>query len=286
MYLDTIITNALAIRRDALALLYFAGSGHPGGALSCADIVAYLWEKELQYKNTNWQIDDRNRLILSKGHSIATLYAAAGRSGLIPANLALTLRKLGSPLQGHPCVLATPWVETSTGSLGQGLSVGIGMALGLRHQNIGGRVYVIMGDGEMQEGEVWEGAMSAAHFKLENICVIVDYNKLQSDDLNENIMGIESLIDKWKSFNWAVQDVDGHDMVAIERAIMNTKEIRMQPSVILANTIKGKGVSFMENVPAWHGSVKITPEQFKHALNDLGLDSDQMEAYLNGTFWN
>ena len=267
-------------------MLYHAKSGHPGGVLSCADIVAFLWEHELVYKNSDWQKPDRNRMILSKGHSVAVIYAAAGRSGLIEPGHASSLRKLGSPLQGHPHVLDTPWVETSTGSLGQGFSVAVGMALGLRHQNISSRVYVILGDGEMQEGEVWEAAMSAAHFKLDNLCVIVDYNKMQSDDLNENIMTLEPLVDKWRSFNWAVREIDGHDMKDIESAIGNAKKVKKQPSVIVAHTLKGKGVSFMEGVPSWHGSVKITSDQLKQALKDLGASQDQIDDYLNGTFWS
>jgi transketolase len=274
------------IRRDALALLYHAGSGHPGGALSCADIVAYLWKEELAYHGENWQTKDRNRLVLSKGHSVATIYAAAGRTGLISPDQATSLRKINSLLQGHPHVKDTPWVETSTGSLGQGFSSAIGMALGLRHQNIASRVYAILGDGELQEGQVWEGAMSAAHFKLDNLCVIVDYNKMQSDDTNENIMGLEPLADKWRSFNWDVQEIDGHDISVIENAIMKSKKVRGKPSMVIAHTIKGKGVSFMEGVPAWHGSVAITAEQLKQSLQDLGTESNQMEIYINGTFWN
>ena len=273
------------IRRDALALLYHAGSGHPGGSLSCADIVAYLWKKELTYHDNNWQTEDRNRLVLSKGHSVATIYAAAGRTGLIDPEHATSLRKINSSLQGHPHIKDTPWVETSTGSLGQSFSSAIGMALGLRHQNITSRVYVILGDGELQEGQVWEGAMSAAHYKLDNLCVVLDYNKMQSDDTNENIMGLEPLVDKWRSFNWAVQEIDGHDISAIETAISNAKKVAGQPSIIIAHTIKGKGVSFMEGVPTWHGSVAITTKQFKQALQDLGIESDQMEAYINGNFW-
>jgi transketolase len=281
---DPLYEFAADIRRDSLALLYHAGSGHPGGTLSCADMVAYLWKKELAYHG-EWQKQDRNRLVLSKGHAAAIIYAAAGRTGLIEPGQATSLRKIDSSLQGHPHVKDTPWVETSTGSLGQGFSSAIGMALGLRHQKINSRVYAILGDGELQEGEVWEGAMFAAHFKLDNLCVIVDYNKMQSDDTNENIMGLEPLKDKWTSFNWDVQEIDGHDMLAIDEAITNTKNVTGQPSIIIAHTIKGKGVSFMEAVPTWHGSVAITADQLKQALQDLELEPDQMEAYINGDFW-
>ncbi len=276
---------ATIIRRDALALLFHGNSGHPGGSLSCADFVAFLWEYELSYKAMDWQQLHRNRLVLSKGHSVASIYAAAGRSGLIDPKNATTLRHLGSPLQGHPHVLNTPWVETSTGSLGQGLSVAVGMALGLRYQNIDSRVYVIIGDGEMQEGEVWEAAMCAAHYRLDNLCVIVDYNKLQSDDLNENVMGLEPIVDKWKSFNWIAQEIDGHNKYEIEAAINKAKDYKGQPSIIIGHTLKGKGVSFMEGVPSWHGSVKITSQQLEQALFDLGATPLQIQSYLNGTFW-
>lgn len=285
---DLNIINDFAryLRRDALALLYHAGSGHPGGSLSCADIIACLWKQELTYHKSDWHRDNRNRLVLSKGHSVATIYAAAGRSGLIKPSQAITLRKIDSSLQGHPHVKDTPWVETSTGSLGQGFSSAIGMAMGLRHQNIASRVYAILGDGELQEGQVWEGAMSAAHFHLDNLCAIVDYNKMQSDDTNENIMGLEPLCDKWRSFNWDVQEIDGHDITAIQSAISCSKKVTGRPSVIIAHTIKGKGVSFMEGVPTWHGSVALTIEQLKSALEDLETNSDQVEAYINGNFWN
>lgn len=288
MIKDTKIITDFAndIRCDALALLYHAGSGHPGGTLSCSDIVAYLWKEELTYHCGNWQRKDRNRLVLSKGHSVATIYAAAGRSGLIEPDQATSLRKINSVLQGHPHVKDTPWVETSTGSLGQGFSSAIGMAIGLRHQHIDSRVYAILGDGELQEGQVWEGVMSAAHFKLDNLCAIVDYNKMQSDDTNENIMGLEPLADKWRSFNWDVQEIDGHDILAIDKAITKSKEMTGKPSMILAHTIKGKGVSFMENVPTWHGSVAITTEQLTQSLQNLGAEPKQIEGYINGNFWN
>lgn len=284
--IETLQNFARLIRKDALALLYHAHSGHPGGSMSCADIVACLWQNEMSYHRSNWRLPDRNRLILSKGHSVATIYAAAGRSGLLDPTYASTLRHLGSPLQGHPHVLDTPWVETSTGSLGQGFSVSLGMALGLRHQQIGARIYAVLGDGEMQEGEVWEAAMSAAHFKLDNLCAIVDYNKMQSDNLNSNIMGIEPLAEKWRSFNWSVEEIDGHNIAIIDAAISRAKAVRGKPSIIIAHTIKGKGVSFMEGVPAWHGSVNITKEQLQNALSDLSATSAEIDKYLSGTFWS
>lgn len=282
---DNISRFAQTLRRDSLALLFHAGSGHPGGALSCADIVAYLWTRELEYSSDNWERPDRNRLILSKGHSVATVYAAAGQAGLLPSDTSNTLRHTGSPLQGHPHVLSTPWVETSTGSLGQGFSVAIGIALGLRHQGISSRVFVILGDGELQEGEVWEGAMCAAQFSLDKLCVFVDYNKLQSDDQNKNIMGVEPLADKWTSFGWDVSEIDGHDIQALHMSVQNAKRNVTKPSVIIAHTIKGKGVSYMENVPSWHGSVQLKRTELIDALSELNVKDHEMDTYLIGSFW-
>jgi transketolase len=177
----------------------------------------------------------------------------------------------------------TPWVEASTGSLGQGFSVGIGMAMGFRHQQDPSRVYIVLGDGELQEGEVWEGAMCASHHKLDNLCAIVDYNKLQSDDLNANIMGLEPLRSKWEAFNWHVLEIDGHDFEQIEQAFATAKEIKDKPTVIIAHTIKGNGISFMAGVPAWHGSVKLRPEELEQALDDLGVHPMEISKYINGS---
>ncbi|MDZ7771588.1 MAG: transketolase [Balneolaceae bacterium] len=284
--LETSREFARQIRRDALALLYHAGSGHPGGSLSSADLVAWLWQNELHYRAGEWEREDRNRLVLSKGHCVPIIYAAAGNSGLIDPSEAADLRHIGTRLQGHAHVGDTPWVETSTGSLGQGFSVSIGMAMGLRHRGIGSRVYAIVGDGEMQEGEIWEGAMCAAHHGLDNLTAILDYNKMQSDDLNENIMGIAPIVDKWRSFNWEVQEIDGHDMEQIASAVAKAKEVKGRPQMIVAHTIKGKGVSYMEGVPTWHGSAKIKKDEFITALEELGITNEDMKPYLNGTFWN
>ena len=274
------------LRRDALALLYFAESGHPGGVLSCADIVATLWLSELSYGTTGRLLPDRNRLVLSKGHSVAAVYAAAGLSGLVDPEWATCMRNIDSPLQGHPHVGDTPWVETSTGSLGQGFSCSIGMALGLQHQGIDALVFVVLGDGELQEGQVWEGAMSAAHYELGNLCAVVDCNGLQSDDTTESIMGIHPVADKWRSFGWDVHEVDGHDITELLGALAATKRAGAQPSVLLADTVKGKGVSFMEGVPEWHGSVKISTGEFRRALEELGASEDEIKRYVEGRFWN
>lgn len=272
-----------SIRADALAGIYFAGSGHPGGALSCVDVLVTLLGPRASHHLFQSQND---RFVLSKGHAAPALYAVGAELGWISKSEIPRLRKLGSPLQGHPHVGTTPWVETSTGSLGQGFSVAIGMAMGLRHLDDFSRVYVMLGDGELQEGEVWEGAMCAAHYKLDNLCAIVDYNKLQSDDYNENIMGLEPLRAKWEAFNWNVLEIDGHNFEQIEQAFLTAKESKDRPTVIIAHTIKGKGVSFMEGVPAWHGSVKLRPKELEQALRDLGTQEEDIPAYLDGSIWS
>ena len=280
-----VLAFATEIRRLALSMIYHAGSGHPGGCLSSAELMAYLWGIELQ--EGNWKIDDpydedRHRFILSKGHSCPALYAAAAIVGLLPHSALPGFRKMGSVLQGHPDVLSTPWVHTSTGSLGQGFSAAIGMALGLKYKKGSARIYVMLGDGELQEGMVWEGVMSAGHYHLDNLCAIVDYNKMQSDDLNRHIMGLEPLRDKWSAFHWHVKEIDGHDPVAIGEAFQWAKHLHGKPSVIIAHTIKGKGVSFMEGIPAWHGSVKIQEEEMMQALGDLETPVEDISRYIEG----
>jgi len=268
---------AKQVRIFSLILLYHAKSGHPGGSLSCADLTSYLWKKELQYTPNDFSNKSRNRLVLSKGHSVATIYACAYLTGLIDEDELRSLRQINSRLQGHPHIKDTPWVETSTGSLGQGFSVALGMAMGLSYQNITSNVYAILGDGELQEGIVWETAMAAAHHKVNNLIAFIDYNKLQSDDSNENIIGLEPLESKWKSFNWDVQVIDGHNFSEIDLSISASKKSD-KPSLIIANTIKGKGVSFMEGVPGWHGSVEMTEDQIKNAIRSLEPDSSNLES--------
>lgn len=260
---------AAEIRRLSLTSIHAAESGHPGGALSSADIVAYIFEKELKRSSYQWPHEQRDRFVLSKGHACPVLYAAAAKSGWLDVASVDSLRKLGSNLQGHPCAVKAPWVEASTGSLGQGFSAAIGMAMGLRYQKLEARVYALLGDGEMQEGQVWEGFMCAAQYKLSNFCAIIDYNKLQSDDLNENIIGLEPLVQKLQAFNWNVIDIDGHDFEQIASAFENTRQCSDKPSVIVAHTIKGKGISYMEGHPGWHGSVKMSDDDLQKALADL-----------------
>jgi transketolase len=270
-------------RRHAIAAIYHAGSGHPGGAMSSADIMACLFGAELNLWPDSIDDPDRDRFVLSKGHGAPTLYAVAAHYGLCNAREALRLRRFGSPFQGHPHVGDLPWVETSTGSLGQGFSVALGMAMGLKIQRRVPRVYTLLGDGELQEGEVWEAAMCAAHHRLDNLCVVIDYNKLQSDDRNSNIMALEPLAAKWRAFEWAVAEIDGHDIPAILSTLRRAAATHGRPSVIIAHTIKGKGVPYMENVPQWHGSVKLTPEQADEALRALGASREEIKEWLDGS---
>jgi transketolase len=283
---DIVTEIALAARfarQHAIAAIYHAGSGHPGGAMSSADIVACLFGAELNIWPDRIDDPDRDRFVLSKGHGAPMLYAIGARYGFCNPRAALRLRKLGSPFQGHPHVGDLPWVETSTGSLGQGFSVALGMAMGLKLQKRASRVYALLGDGELQEGEVWEAAMCAAHHRLDNLCVLIDYNKLQSDDRNEKIMAIEPLAAKWRAFEWAVAEIDGHDISAILTTLRRAVATRGRPSVIIAHTIKGKGVPYMENVPQWHGSVKLTPAQAEEALLALGASRDETKEWLDGS---
>lgn len=268
-------------RKHAIAAIYHAGSGHPGGAMSSADILACLFGAELNMWPDDLNNPHRDRFVLSKGHGAPALYAVASHFGYCSPRDALTLRKFGSKFQGHPHVLDLPWVETSTGSLGQGFSVALGMAMGLKLQKSQARVYTLLGDGELQEGEVWEAAMCAAHHKLDNLCAIIDYNKLQSDDRNDNIMRIEPLAAKWRAFDWAVAEVDGHNIHEILRTFRRASASQGRPQIIIANTIKGKGVPYMENVPSWHGSVKLTREQAEEALQALGSNRQEIEEFLD-----
>lgn len=278
----TLEAHAREIRRLSIAAIYHAASGHPGGSLSCADILSILYGAELGIDRTTAASPDRNRFILSKGHAAPALYAAWAAFGLMEPNTALSLRKLGAVAQGHPHVLDTPLAETSTGSLGQGFSVAIGMALGLRHQQSPARVYSLLGDGELQEGEIWEGAMCAAHHRLSNLCAIVDYNKLQSDDRNAAIMGLEPLAQKWRAFGWHTLAISGHDIPAIMAGLHDARAMQERPTVLIAHTVKGKGVPYMEDQPLWHGSVKLTREQTETALIALDTTPTQIMELLDG----
>jgi transketolase len=272
---------AAFVRKHVIASIYHAGSGHPGGALSCADMMACLFGAELNLWPSQLDDPDRDRFVLSKGHAAPALYAAGAHYGFCDEKDALGLRKLNSRFQGHPHVLDLPWVETSTGSLGQGFSVAVGMAMGLRLQNRSARVYTMLGDGEMQEGEVWEAAMCAAHHGLDNLCVLIDYNKLQSDNRNDAIMRLEPLAAKWRAFEWAIAEIDGHNISEILKTFRRAGSTTGRPSVIIAHTTKGKGVPYMENVAAWHGSVKLTREQAEDALQALGASQHETKELLD-----
>jgi transketolase len=274
---------ATTIRRLTIVALYHAGSGHPGGALSATDLLAQLYGVELNLWPEHTQDPDRDRFVLSKGHACPALYAAWVALGYAEKPLILSLRKLGGPFQGHPHVLDTPLAETSTGSLGQGFSAAIGMAIGLRRKISNARVYAMLGDGELQEGEVWEGAMCAGHYGLGNLCAVIDYNKLQSDDRNECIMSLEPLADKWRAFRWRVIEIDGHDMEEMSQAFSEARRERFKPTVVIAHTIKGRGVPFMENLPAWHGSVKLSREDCERALRSLGVSPSEIDGWIDGT---
>ncbi|MBM3308354.1 MAG: transketolase [Candidatus Eisenbacteria bacterium] len=254
-----------------LVALAAAGSGHAGGTLSIMDITAalYLHVADHDPKNPSWQ--DRDRIIWSTGHKAPSLYLGLGMAGFCDVEDVVTLRKLYSPFQGHPHWLKLPGVEVSSGSLGQGLSVAVGMALAARLDKRDSRVYCIMGDGEQQEGQIWEAVMEAGHFKLDSLCGIIDKNRLQIDGWVEDVMGVDPLVEKYKSFNWNVIEIDGHNMEEIVDAFERARMTKGKPTLILADTVKGKGVSFMEDVAGWHGK-SPSIEQMWEGLKELGLD--------------
>ena len=258
------------IRINIIKMLGYAGSGHLGGSLSAADIITalYLYVMRIDPKNPNWE--DRDRFILSKGHAAPALYAALAEAGFFPEEKLWQLRKLNGDLSGHPDMRKTPGVDMTTGSLGQGLSVANGMAITAKLTNKNYRIYVLLGDGEVQEGQVWEAAMTSSTHRLDNLCAILDYNGLQIDgSIGEVKSGLEPLVDKWKAFNWNVIEIDGHNHEAIIEAFEDAKKAKEVPSIIIARTIKGKGVSFMERKVEYHG-VAPTEEECQRALKELG----------------
>lgn len=259
--------KAKQIRRLIIKMLAQAGSGHPGGSLSAADIITCLYFKVMRYnpKEPNWP--ERDRFHMSKGHCCPALYAALSEAGYFPLEHLWTLRKLGSLLQGHPD-RRTPGVEVASGSLGQGLSVALGMALSCRIDKKNYRVYCLLGDGEIQEGNIWEAAMACAHYKCDDLCAVLDYNGFQIDGCIKEIMNLEPLVDKWRSFGWHTIEIDGHNIKEILNALEEAKTIKSKPSIIIAHTIKGKGVSFMENVLDFHGRAP-TKEEAEKALKEL-----------------
>lgn len=259
---------AKKIRIDIIEAITAAGSGHPGGSLSVADIIATLYFDKMNIDPENPKWEERDRLVLSKGHVAPALYAALAEKGYFKREYLKTLRKNDSFLQGHPDMKKTPGVDVSTGSLGQGLSIANGMALAGRLNHKDYYIYVILGDGEIQEGQVWEAAMSSAHYKLNHVIAFLDFNGLQIDGTNEEVMNVNPVDDKFRSFGWDVQVIDGHNCDAIATAIDKAKRNIDKPSIIICKTIKGKGVSFMENEVGWHGTAPNT-EQAKRALEEL-----------------
>lgn len=266
--IEQLKAKAKEIRRHIIRMTAAAGSGHPGGSLSATDIVTALYFAVLRLNPGNPNDPDRDRFILSKGHAAPLLYAVLAERGFFPLAELLTLRKLGSRLQGHPDMRKLPGVEMSTGSLGQGLSVGVGMALAARLDGRDYRVYVLLGDGECQEGQVWEAAMAAAHYRLDNLIAFLDYNGLQIDGPVAEVMNLEPLAEKWRAFGWHVQEIDGHNFGEILDAVARAQGVKGKPNMIIARTVKGKGVSFMENQVDWHG-VAPKPEQVEIALAEL-----------------
>ncbi len=259
---------AKRLRRHIITMIGKAGSGHPGGSLSAVEIVTALYFRLLQHKPLDPQWSDRDRFILSKGHAAPLLYAALAECGYFPVDELITLRQLDSRLQGHTDRTVTPGVEMSAGALGQGLSFAIGVALAGRLNSQKYRVYVLLGDGECDEGQVWEGAMAAAHFKVDNLVAIVDNNGQQIDGWNRDVMNLDPFNKKWQAFGWHVIEVDGHDLAQLIDAFNQAKSIKGQPTVIIAHTIKGKGVSFMENNPDFHGKAPNAAE-VEIALKEL-----------------
>lgn len=267
---------ATDIRVGIIKAVAAAGSGHPGGSLSAADIVTALYFHEMNIDPENPQMEGRDKFVLSKGHAAPVQYAALAEKGYFPKEDLITLRKLGSKLQGHPSLGKVPGIEMSTGSLGQGFSASVGMALANKLDGSKARVYTLLGDGELQEGLVWEAAMSAGHYKLENLTAIVDWNGLQIDGKNDDVMTVAPIADKFAAFGWNVISIDGHDFAQIFDAFDAARACKGKPTVIVAKTHKGKGVSFMEDQAGWHGKAPNAEEtekalaELEKALKELG----------------
>ena len=269
--------QACKVRMGIINAVHSAKAGHPGGSLSAADLFTYLYFKELNVDPANPKWEDRDRFVLSKGHTAPGLYSALAHRGFFPVEDLLTLRHIDSYLQGHPNMNSVPGVDMSTGSLGQGISCAAGMALGLKHQGKSARVYTLLGDGEIQEGQVWEACMMAAHYKLDNFVVIVDNNGLQIDGNVADVMSPYPIGDKLAAFGFHVNHIDGHNFDEIEAALNRAKEIKGQPSAIVMKTVKGKCVSFMENNAGWHGKAPNDAER-DIALADLNAVLAELEG--------
>ena len=269
--------TACKVRMGIIESTHAAKCGHPGGSLSAADLFTCLYFKEMNVDPQNPQWEDRDRFVLSKGHTAPGLYAALAHRGFFPVEDLTTLRKIDSYLQGHPNMNSVPGVDMSTGSLGQGISAACGMALAAKIKGKNNRVYTLLGDGEIQEGQVWEACMFASHYKLDNLCVIVDNNGLQIDGDVAKVMSPYPIVDKLEAFGFHTQAIDGHDLDAIVAALDAAKAVKGKPSAIVMKTVKGKGVSFMENLASWHG-VAPNDEQYEQAMAELKAQLCELEG--------
>lgn len=269
--------QACKVRMGILLGTYSAKCGHPGGSLSAADMLTYLYFREMNVDPANPKDPNRDRFVLSKGHTAPALYAALANRGFFPVEDLATLRKDGSYLQGHPNMDSVPGVDMSTGSLGQGVSCACGMALGLKYQGIPARVYAVLGDGEIEEGQVWEACMFAAHYKLDNLVIIVDNNGLQIDGWIQDVMNPYPIADKLAAFGLAVQEIDGHDFDQIEAALDKARSTKGKPSAIVMQTVKGKGVSYMEDEADWHGKAPNEAE-YRQGMEELEAELRELEA--------
>lgn len=268
------------IRISIIEQVYEAGSGHLGGALSIADIMAVLYFNQMNIDSKDEKSNLRDRLVLSKGHAVAALYGALAEKGYIEKEELKTFRKLGSRLQGHPDMEKLPGLDMSTGSLGQGLSIANGMAIASKMDSLGCRIYCILGDGEIEEGQIWEAAMTANKYHLDNLCVILDFNGLQIDGTVEEVKALDCLRSKWESFGFNVISCNGNDIEMLISSFEQAKQTKGMPSIIIAETVKGKGVSFMENKAEWHGKAP-NEEEYNRAMKELKLEADKIEHNIH-----
>ena len=269
--------TACKVRMGVIESTHGAKAGHPGGSLSAAEVFTYLYFKEMNVDPKNPKWEDRDRFVLSKGHTAPGLYSVLAQRGFFPVEDLPTLRHIDSYLQGHPNMHTVPGVDMSTGSLGQGISTAVGMAMAAKYTGKANRVYTLLGDGEIQEGQVWEACMSAAHYKLDNLCVIVDNNGLQIDGNVADVMSPYPIVEKLEAFGFTVVAVDGHDLDALEAAFNQAKTVKGKPFAIVMNTVKGKGVSYMENDAGWHGKAPNDAE-YEQAMNELKAQLAELEA--------
>ena len=269
--------TACKVRMGVIESTHSAKAGHPGGSLSAADVFTYLYFKELNIDPKNPKWDGRDRFVLSKGHTAPGLYSALANRGFFPVEDLKTLRHIDSYLQGHPNMNTVPGVDMSTGSLGQGISAAVGMAMAAKYQGKTNRVYALLGDGEIQEGQVWEACMAASHYKLDNLCIVVDNNGLQIDGAVKDVMSPYPIVGKLEAFGFKVEAVDGHDFDALEKAFANARETKGAPYAIVMTTVKGKGVSYMENQAGWHGKAPNDAE-YEQAMNELKAQLAELEG--------